>query len=102
MNCIYYYQPKGGYVKLSVFNTTSDIADLKNGISDNDGDIDTLIYDYDYRTIAVSLLTHAFAGDTVLAERCATDFINTAPVNVDETITLHQIADWYADWKKTH
>jgi hypothetical protein len=102
MNCYYYYQPVGGYVKLSVFNTLSDIDDLKSGISDNDGDIGTLIHDYDYQTIAITILTHAFAGDSVLAERCAADFVNNTPVSADNTITLHQIADWVADWKKTH
>jgi hypothetical protein len=97
MNCYYTYQPIGGYVKISVFKT---LENLKTKIL-TDEDIDTLVYDYDYRTIAASLLTHAFAGNSALAEACAEDFVRDAPVDTD-TISLHQIADWYANWKKTH
>ena len=97
MECYYHYETIGGYVQMSVYDSLDDLIASRD--ADEDGDIETLIYDHEFINIAKAILSHAFAGDTAFVEKCAQDFINSNITSNNHTLTLHQIEDWAANWK---
>jgi len=105
MNCYYHYRTIGGYTLVSLYDNLADLIKAVAAIAAGGvvPDALVLVYDYDYNNVAGAVLTHAFAGDPAV-NAAVPDFVIDGPslADANDTITLHQVEDWYANWKRTH